>query len=101
MRQFEKWVNDFLPKNSCLEVDNATTEEEKIINLRSMILDFYASKIKAKLVVGMFQQRKQKEHEYMIEFANNWMMVFGVETIYCVKDREILSNIEKGGKRNG
>ena len=44
-------------------------------------------------------QRPQPLYEYAIEFADSLDMVFGIETIYCVKDIGIISNIRIGGKQ--
>lgn len=32
-------------------------------------------------------------YEHAIEFSNNLDMIFGIETIYCVKDKDIIENI--------
>ncbi len=32
-------------------------------------------------------------YEHAIEFSNSLDMIFGIETIYCVKDKDIIENI--------
>lgn len=32
-------------------------------------------------------------YEHAIEFSNSLDMIFGIETIYCVKDSNIIENI--------
>lgn len=67
--------------------------EEKIIRLRAIFISYYADKNGKKLVIGNFQQRPQPIYEHAIEFSNNLDMMFGIETIYCVKDKDIIKNI--------
>lgn len=68
-------------------------EDERKIRLRAMLISFYANRFNKRLVIGSFQQRFQPLYEHAVEFANGWDMVFGIETIYCVKDSNILENI--------
>lgn len=48
---------------------------------------------KFKYDIGTFRQRPQEKYRDAIEFADGLQIVFGAETIYCVKDQEILTNI--------
>lgn len=56
-------------------------------------------KEKRKLVIGNFRQRPQPLYTKIIEFANSLDIVFGIETIYCVKDTNVISNIHLGGNK--
>lgn len=66
---------------------------EKLIVLRAMLISYYADRNGKKLVIGNFRQRPQPMYEHAIEFSNNLDMIFGIETIYCVKDKDIIENI--------
>ena len=102
LEKFEGFVNLILPKKKIIisEIDDA----ERKIRLRSALISFYAKETQCKLVIGNFRQRPQPLYEHAIEFANSLDMVFGIETIYCVKDTGIMkdtgiiSNIRIGGK---
>ena len=76
-------------------------DTERIILLRSMLISYYAEKKEKKLIVGNFRQRSQPKYEHSIEFANSLDMIFGIKTIYCVKDKDIIKNIRKGGRVDG
>ena len=71
------------------EIDDA----EKIIKLRSLFISYYADRNGKKLIIGNFRQRPQPMYEHAIEFSNSLDMIFGIETIYCVKDKNIIENI--------
>lgn len=66
---------------------------EKIIMLRALFISYYADRNDKKLVIGNFRQRPQPMYEHAIEFSNSLDMIFGIETIYCVKDKDIIENI--------
>lgn len=72
-------------------------DTEKIIKFRSVLIGFSADKLNKKLVIGTFRQRPQPKYEHAIEFANSLDMIFGIETIYCVKDSSIIENVRLGG----
>ena len=72
---------------------SGTKDVEKIIRLRAIFISYFADKNGKKLVIGNFQQRPQPIYEHAIEFSNNLDMIFGIETIYCVKDKNIIKNI--------
>lgn len=72
-------------------------ENERIIQLRSMLISFYAHEEKKKLIIGHFKQRPQPMYEHAIAFSDSLNMVFGIETIYCVKDKGIIKNVRQGG----
>ena len=50
-------------------------------------------------MIGHFRQRPQPLYEHAIKFADSLDMIFGIETIYCVKDTSIVSNIRLGGSK--
>ena len=66
---------------------------DQIIQLRSMLIGFYAKNKGKKLVVGLFRQVDRQDREIENHFANQLLLVFGAETIYCVKDCSIIQNI--------
>ncbi|MBQ2983156.1 MAG: hypothetical protein IJD58_13740 [Lachnospiraceae bacterium] len=99
LEQFETFVKEVLSEGAELKVSGITDDTERKILLRSMLISFYADKIKCKLVIGNFRQRPQPLYEHSIEFANSLDMIFGIETIYCVKDVSIISNVRLGGNR--
>lgn len=68
-------------------------DEEKLIILRSILISYYAQEYKKKLVIGNFQQRTQPKVADLFPKADGLRLVIGVETIYCVKDASIISNI--------
>lgn len=70
-----------------------TEDTEKIIMLRAIFISYYADRNDKKLVIGNFRQRPQTKYEHAIEFSNGLDMIFGIETIYCVKDKDIIANI--------
>ena len=72
---------------------SGTKDVEKIIILRAIFISYYAHKNDKKLVILNFQHRPQPIYEHAIEFSNNLDMIFGIETIYCVKDKNIIKNI--------
>ena len=97
LEKFEEFVNLILPKKEKIIISEIDDAERKI-RLRSALISFYAKETQCKLVIGSFRQRPQPLYEHAIEFANSLDMVFGIETIYCVKDTGIISNIRIGGK---
>lgn len=96
---FESFVNLILSENDKILIEGVDDEVERKIVLRSLLISFYAKEKHCKLVIGNFKQRPQPLYEHTIEFADSLDMVFGVETIYCVKDTGIISNIRIGGKQ--
>lgn len=89
---FEEKIREIL-EDCQLHIRGIEDETERIIVLRSLLIAFYAKECNKKLVIGNFRQRPQAEHNHAIEFADSLDMVFGIETIYCVKDINIISNI--------
>ena len=65
-----------------------------------MLISYYSDKNNKKLIIGNFRQRPQPLYEHAIEFSNSLDMIFGIETIYCVKDTGIIENIREGGEEN-
>ena len=64
-----------------------------ITNVKLAIIRIIKSKNNKKLIIGNFRQRPQAMYEHAIEFSNSLDMIFGIETIYCVKDKNIIENI--------
>ncbi len=94
---FEKGIQKLF-KNYSLQINNNNIEHsEEVIKLRAMLINYYADKNNKKLIIGNFKQRPQPLYENAINFSNNLDLVFGIETIYCVKDKNIIQNIRQGG----
>ena len=96
---FESFVNSTLSDDYKIIIEGVDDEVERKILLRSMLISFYAEEKHYRLIIGNFKQRPQPLYEHTIEFADSLDMVFGVETIYCVKDTGIISNTRIGGKQ--
>lgn len=98
MRAYKDLCNFEMEISSILEefnfrISGVEDETERIILLRSMLVGYYAQVKKMKLVIGCFKQRPQEKYKHAIEFSESLDMFFGIETIYCVKNSNILSNI--------
>lgn len=89
---FEEFVSRILSGKE-VHIQEINDEHERIIQLRAMFIAYYTQTFQKKLVIGHFRQRVQPLYEHAIEFAQKLDMVFGIETIYCVKDNTILENI--------
>ena len=70
-------------------------DNEKIKMTRTMLIAFYSDQNNIKLVVGNFRQTSDGSKRDLYAYAEKWNLVFGVETIYCVKDVSILKNIRR------
>ena len=75
------------------EISGIDNDIEKVIKLRAMLISYYADRNNKKLIIGNFRQRPQPLYEHAIKFSDSLDMVFGIETIYCVKDKDIIVNI--------
>ncbi|MBQ6325510.1 MAG: hypothetical protein IJI26_05530 [Clostridia bacterium] len=73
-------------------------DQELVIRMRSWLIEFYAKTNNKRMVIGIFRQRPQADYAEAIEFANGLDIIFGVETIYCVKDASIITIIGTGGQ---
>lgn len=92
LQKFAEYVDAIL--NECpIEIEGDMAEEDKIILRRGILISFFAEEFKKKLVIGNFQQRTQPKYAGLFSKAEELNLVIGVETIYCVKDSSILSNI--------
>lgn len=89
---FEKQIRELLGEYS-FELSGVDNNVEKVIMLRSMLISYYSDRNNKKLIIGNFRQRPQPMYEHAIEFSNSLNMIFGIETIYCVKDKSIIENI--------
>lgn len=91
---FEEETKKYLDKiRGKWKIEGIEDESERIIILRTLLIDYYAKNKMKKLVIGIFRQRPRKDYEHAIAFAGDFQIVFGVETIYCVKDPGIIRNI--------
>lgn len=89
---FENKINDIL--GICkMNVSNVDNEIERTIMLRSMLVSYYADRNDKQLVIGCFKQRPQEMYKKEVSFAEGLDIIFGVETIYCVKNTDIISNV--------
>lgn len=95
--EFEKFTVKVLDDSYRILIDNIEDDTERCIQLRAMLISFFADEKNSKLVIGNFRQRPQPLYEHAIQFADSLDIVFGIETIYCVKDTNIISNIRLGG----
>lgn len=93
--KFKSFV-DILTANHKFQIEELD-ETERIIKLRSYLIDYYANVNQFKLFIGTFEQRPREDRTSLIEFASGLSMVFSLETIYCVKDNSIIKNIRQGG----
>lgn len=82
-------------KLNTFDIQDINNESEigKIIILRAILISFFADKFNKVLVIGNFMQPPQPLYDHAIAFSNSLHMVFGIETIYCVKDLSIISNL--------
>ena len=99
LESFESFVDGMFGENEQIEIAGIDNEVERKIRLRSVLISFYAEKNNCKLVIGHFRQRPQPLYEHAIKFADSLDMIFEIETIYCVKDTSIVSNIRLGGSK--
>lgn len=96
MGDFKQFVNQVDNKiNVCLknEKNQVVNKEEAIIETRAMLIDFFAKKYNIKLVIGGFRQRSRADYKEVIEFADGYDMVLGIENIFCVKNNDIITRI--------
>ena len=70
-------------------------DEERIIKMRSMLIDYYATESNKKMIVGIFKQRERDDMGDIIDFAKGMYFILGVETIYCVRDVSLISNVRR------
>lgn len=99
LRDFEQKTKDLLADT--LKIKGVSDDAERKIKLRKILISYYADKIKkAKLVIGIFVQKPQEKRKPLLEFSELLDIVFGAETIYCVKSPEIIKNIRLGGNEH-
>ena len=91
---FIEFANKFLSIGH-IQDRPGVSDEENLINRRSILISAYSKAIEAKLVIGFFEQRERERIADEIRMAKGYNMVVGIETIYCVKDSTILSNIKQ------
>ena len=87
---FKDFVSPILSSGK-IKIEGEQCDTERRIKLRSILIGYYAKEKQKKLVIGIFRQRYQgMENEFIEELD----IVSGVETIYCVKDGSILTNLK-------
>lgn len=96
---FEEYIKPLFGEYK-FKIAGLENSNDEIIKFRSILISYYSDKNNKKLIVGNFRQRPQPKYEHAIEFSNSLDMIFGIETIYCVKDRDIIQNVYEGGKAN-
>lgn len=91
---FQHFVESLLVENSKWRLvrDGQEMSQEKIL-LRALFISFFAQKHCKKLVVGNFMQLPNTINNNIIPFVSDMNLAFGIETIYCVKDIGVISNI--------
>lgn len=95
---FKIFVDKLLKSSGgILRISELQNDEERIIAFRSMLISYYTNSVNKKLVIGTFKQREQSSYNDAVNFAESLNLIFGAETIYCVKDINILSNLRIGG----
>lgn len=94
LQDFENQISELMGLYK-IKLSNVEDETERTIMLRSMLVSYYANKKDKKMVIGCFKQRPQEKYKKAVIFANDLEIIFGVETIYCVKDPNIISNIRE------
>lgn len=97
--EFEQGIREIFGDYK-IEISGVEDDADKIIKLRAWLISYYADVSNKKLVIGNFRQRPQPLYEHAIEFSNSLDMIFGIETIYCVKDKNIIENVREGGETN-
>lgn len=86
----ENCLSDF---HFCFE--NKISEDESLRLKRAMLLSFYCLENNIKLIVGYFRQNTPANMDAYKKFVDDWQLAIGIETIYCVKDVEIICNIRR------
>ncbi len=92
---FEEKTKFLFEDGSKIKIEGIEDENERIIILRSIMISYYAHETGKKLVIGQFEQRPQEDYNHIKEFSSNLNIVFGIETIYCVKDKSIIKNVRR------
>ena len=92
LKDFIEKTEELLRKDN-IDIVGDFDEEEKTIILRGILISFYVKTNHKKLVIGNFKQRNQPKYVEIYSKADDWQLAFGIETIYCVKDSSILSEI--------
>lgn len=94
LKVFAKFVKELLSEFN-FEIEGTMDEDEILKYKRELLLSFFCKEKNKKLIIGYFKQRDQKEIEVLNNFADSWQLAIGIETIYCAKDPNIVSNIRR------
>ncbi len=93
---FSEFVDRVLAEMD-FDIDDNLDSNEKLIRKRALFISLYAQENNTKLVIGHFRQIENPMYVDVQASADRLQLVVGVETIYCVKDGSIISNI-RGAK---
>lgn len=91
-----KSFHDFVYENyeTQLDIEELDDKSKVLSIIRSSCISLYCKQHDISLVIGTFKQEYNRIDLKYIEFANNFSLVLGAETIYCAKNIEILKNIK-------
>ena len=89
---FAEFVDQILAESD-FDIDGDLDTNEKLIWKRALLISLYAQEQNKKLVIGHFRQIANPMFVDVQASADKLQLVVGVETIYCVKDGSIISNI--------
>ncbi len=89
---FAEFVDQVLAESG-LGIADDLDPDEKLIKIRALLISIYAQERQKKLVIGHFRQKTNSVYADGQSLADGLQLVIGIETIYCVKDSSIVSNI--------
>ena len=96
VQQFANFVDRILAEGD-FNIAGDLDSTEMQIKKRAILISFYAQQCGKKLIIGHFRQVENPKFVDVQAAAERLQLVVGVETIYCVKDSCIISNI-RGAK---
>lgn len=95
LKRFEDSISDLIEElPSEIGIENTEDAFDYINKLRTALVSYYSAENNIKIITGYFWQRPQPDHEHIKEFASKLNIAFGIETIYCVKDTDIIKILE-------
>lgn len=92
LQHFSDFVDEVLEESN-FDIAEDLDPNEALIKKRAILISFYAHEYNKKLIVGHFKQVPNPKFIDVQAAADKLQLVVGVETIYCVKDDSIVSNI--------
>ncbi len=96
LQSIASYVDEFLLEGD-ISIAESLSEEDRIKSKRAMLLNFYCKENNIKLIIGYFKQQTQEKVDLNKQFAEEWQLAIGIETIYCAKDPAIVYNIRRRG----